>query len=176
MVTKERAVQLVEDLLAREQRESPWLPEVAVCDVEQHALGWLVRWESVEYIRSRDCAKMLIGHGPYLVDGQDGSVHHIPVTTYVGENWEELYLQQVKGVRPPDPLLTAVQALVRSDGTMAAMRHLRRQAPLLTPRQAKTYVMALRDGAEPPEELVSLTRKPEICPPLPIKTLTDPTQ
>lgn len=132
VVTKERAVELVEALLSRERQESPWmarLPEVAVLDVKEHALGWLVTWQSVEYIRSRDIKKMLVGSGPYLVDRQDGSIHHIPVTTYVGESWEELYLQLVRGVRPPDPLITAVRALVHSDGTMAAIRHLRKQAP-----------------------------------------------
>lgn len=176
MVTKERAVQLVEGLLSSEQQESPWLPEAAVCDVREHALGWLVTWQSVEYIRSRDLEEMLVGHGPYLVDRQDGSIHHIPVTTYRGVDWERLYLQQVRGARPPDPLIAAVRAFVQSDGTIAAMRHLRKQAPLLTPQQAKAYVMALREGVEPPEELVSLTRKREICPPLPIETLSAPAQ
>ncbi|MFE3929006.1 hypothetical protein [Streptomyces sp. YIM B13508] len=109
-----------------------------------------------------------------LVDRQDGSIHHISVTTYVGESWEELYLQQVRGVRPRDPLVTAVRALVHSDGTMAALRHLRKQAPLLGPQQAKAYVMAVRDGHEPPEELVSVTRNPEKCPPLPITTPAGP--
>ncbi|MEU1502032.1 YrhB domain-containing protein [Streptomyces sp. NPDC005732] len=174
MVTEERAVDLVEALLLRERQESPWLPELAVLDVEEHVLGWLVTSQSVEYIRSRDSEKMLVGSGPYLVDRQDGSIHHIPVTTYVGEDWEELYLRQVRGVRPSDPLITAVRALVHSDGTMAAIRHLRKQAPLLGPHQAKTFVMAVRDGGEPPEELVGLTRKPEKCPPLPITTLAGP--
>lgn len=177
VVTKERAMELVEALLSRERQESPWraeLPEVAVLDVEEHALGWLVTWQSVEYIRSRDITKMSVGGGPYLVDRQDGSIHHISVTTYVGESWEELYLQQVRGVRPRDPLVAAVRALVHADGTMAAIRHLRKQAPLLGPQQAKAYVMAVRDGHEPPEELVSVTRNPEKCPPLPITTLAGP--
>ncbi|MER5503493.1 YrhB family protein [Streptomyces sp. NPDC002466] len=177
VVIKERAVELVEALLSRERQESPWmaqLPELAVLDVEEHAFGWLVFWQSVEYTRSRDTGKMLVGHGPYLVDRQDGSIHHIPVTTFVGEGWEELYLQQVRGVRPPDPLITDVLALVHSDGTVAAIRHLRKQAPLLGPQQAKAYVTAVRDGNEPSEELVRLTRKPEMCPPLPISTLAGP--
>ncbi|MFF7789499.1 YrhB domain-containing protein [Streptomyces sp. NPDC007991] len=179
MVTKERAVQLVKALLQRQRRESPWmarLPELAVCDVKENALGWLVVWQSVGYIRSRDIGKMLVGHGPYLVDRQDGSIHHIPATTYATDAWEDLYLQQIRGVRPPDPLVAAVEALVHSEGTMAAMRHLRKQAPLLGLQQAKAYVMALRDGDVPPEELVDLTRTPETCPPLAISTLAGPVQ
>ncbi|MEU4684058.1 YrhB domain-containing protein [Streptomyces xinghaiensis] len=177
VVNKERAVELVEDLLSRERQESPRMagpPELAVLDVEEHALGWLVFVQAVEYIRSRDTGKMVVGHGPYLVDRQDGSIHHIPVTTFVGEGWEELYLQQVRGVRPPDLLITDVLALVCSDGTMAAIRNLRKQAPLLGPQQAKAYVTALRDGKQPAEELVGLTRKPQMCPPLPISTLAGP--
>lgn len=172
-------MQLVKALLSRQRQESPWmarLPELAVCDVREHALGWLLVWQSVEYIRSRDIGKMLVGHGPYLVDRQDGSIHHIPATTYVADAWEDLYLQQIKGVRPPDPLVAAVEALVHSEGTMAAMRHLRKQAPLLGLQQAKAYVMALRDGDEPPEELVDLTRTPQTCPPLTISTLAGPVQ
>ncbi|AJE40795.1 YrhB domain-containing protein [Streptomyces nodosus] len=174
MISKERAVQLVEELLSKEQQGSPWLPEVAVHHVKKHAFGWLFVCQSVEYVRSGDPAHLLVGSGPYLVDGQDGSIHHIPVTTYHHEDWEQLYLQQIKGVRPPDPLLAAVRTLVRHDGTVAALRHLRGQAPRLTPGQAKAYVVALRNGAEPPEELVRLTREEERCPPLPIETLAGP--
>ncbi|MEV7028830.1 YrhB domain-containing protein [Streptomyces sp. NPDC093272] len=177
VVTEERAVELVEALLSKERQESPWtarLPELAVLGVEEHALGWLVTLQSAEYVSSRDIKEMLVGGGPYLVDRQDGSIHHIPITTYVGEDWEELYLQQVRGVQPADPLITAVGELVHSDGTMAALRHLRKQAPRLGPQQAKAYVMALRDGGEPPDELVSLTREPEKCPPLAITTLAGP--
>ncbi|WP_233289477.1 YrhB domain-containing protein [Kitasatospora sp. MBT63] len=172
-------MELVEALLLRQRQESPWMaqePERAVANVYEHAFGWLVAVQSVEYIRSRDPGEMLIGQGPYLVDRQDGSIHHIPVTTFVSDRWEELYRQQVKGVRPPDepdPLLTAVQALVHSDGMMAAMRHLRKQAPLLEPHQAKAYVTAVKDGREPPAELVGLIPKPkqETSPLLSISTL-----
>lgn len=59
---------------------------------------------------------------------------------------------------------------------MAAIRQLRKQAPLLGPQRAKAYVMAVRDGTEPPEELVALTRQQEGCPPLPIKTPAGPAQ
>ncbi|MDG9710484.1 YrhB domain-containing protein [Streptomyces sp. DH10] len=177
MVTKERAVELVKALLSRRRQESPWmarLPELAVCEIKEHALGWLVVWQSVEYNRSRDIGKMLVGHGPYLVDRRDGSIHHIPATAYVAGVWEELYLQQIRGVRPPDRLVAAAAALVHSEGTMAAMRHLRQQAPLLGLQQAKACVMAVRDGDDPPEELVDLTWTPERCPPLPISTLAGP--
>ncbi|WP_406335964.1 YrhB domain-containing protein [Streptomyces sp. NBC_00203] len=97
MVTKERAVVLAEALLSRERQAWPWmarLPPVIVLDVEEHALGWLVFWQSVECVRSREIEKMLVGHGPYPVDRQDGGIHHIPVTTYVGEDSSHLPLKK----------------------------------------------------------------------------------
>ncbi|MFI5851793.1 hypothetical protein ACIA7R_28870 [Micromonospora chalcea] len=44
MITRQRAVALVEALLIRQRREGRLadVPEVAVCGVEEHALGWLV--------------------------------------------------------------------------------------------------------------------------------------
>lgn len=116
----------------------------------------------------------LVGGGPYLVDRHDGSIHFVPVTTWLTEDWEELYLRQVKGVRTPDPLVSAVRSLVLSVGVVAAMSHLRKQAPRLSLQEAKAYVLDLRDGAEPSQELVDLTREPERCPPLPIRTLVGP--
>lgn len=180
MVTEERAVELVEALLWKERQEAlakygKW-PDVAVLEVKEHSLGWLIFWQSVEYIRSRDWADMLVGHGPYLVDRQDGSIHHIPVVTFVGEDWEKLYLWQIKGVRPPDPLMRTVRALLQTDGTVAAMRHLRKHASALGPQQAKAYVAALRDGGDPPKELTDLTCIPEVCPPLAIDTRAGPSQ
>ncbi|GAA2750703.1 YrhB domain-containing protein [Kitasatospora cinereorecta] len=182
MITEERAVELVEALLARMRRESPWmarLPELAVVAVEEHAFGWLVFWQSVEYIRTRDIGAMLAGNGPFLVDRQDGSIHSIAAVGFGDGGWEEHYLREIKGVRPPeaaDPLLAAVRALVQSDGTMAAIRHVRRQTPLLGPQQAKAYVTAVRDGGDPPEELAVLIPKPAARPSPQIETLAGPVQ
>ncbi|MFJ4342439.1 YrhB domain-containing protein [Streptomyces sp. NPDC088915] len=170
MISKERAVERVESLLA-----TSGLPhEPVVHGVEEHAFGWLIVWDSAEYARTRDPRDSLVGGGPYLVDRYDGSVHHIPVTTWVGEGWEELYLRQVRGVRAPDPLAASVRALVDSAGTVAAMNHLRKRAPRLGLQEAKAYVMAVRDGSEPPHELADLTREEEVCPPLAIETLAGP--
>jgi hypothetical protein len=150
-------VELVEALLAVEQAQRA-LPELAVSEVEEHALGWLVYWQSADYLRSREFAKMLVGQGPYLVDREDGSIHHIPVTTFVSEDWEQLYREQARGLKPPDPLLSAVRALVQHDGIVPALRHLRQQAPRLSLQEAKMYVDALRNGDEPAEELTRRTR------------------
>ncbi|MFC8453564.1 YrhB domain-containing protein [Kitasatospora sp. NPDC057223] len=175
MISKERAVELVESLLTRERLT--WAgPELAICAVEERAVGWLVYWNSAEYARTRDPRDSLIGSGPYLVDRHDGSIHHIPATTWIAKNWEEFYLQQIKGIRPPDPLASSVRALLHSAGVVAAMIHLRKQAPLLSLLEARAYVDALQGGAEPSEELAGRTRTQERCPRLSIETLSGPVQ
>jgi hypothetical protein len=174
MITRERAIELVESLLVREGRAGA--RELAVHRVEEHTVGWLVFWNTREYARSRDPKDSLVGIGPYLVDRQDGSIHHIPATTWVAEDWQALYLRQIKGIRPPDPLTPSVRALVDSSRIVAAMSHLRKQAPHLSPQQARAYVAAVRHGAEPPEELANLTRSAESDPPLSIETLAGPVQ
>ena len=174
VITAERARALVEALLAAKQRAQPGLPDLTVLDVEEHALGWLVYWQSAEYVRTRELGSMLVGHGPYLVDGQDGGVHHIPVTTFVSADWEEMYRRQIQGVEPPDPVLDAVREIVRRDGTMAALRHLRACAPRLALREAKAYVDAVRDGGEPPADLIARTRDPARHVPFPIGTERPP--
>jgi hypothetical protein len=153
VIAKERAVELVEALLVTERQAQPALPELAVSGVEEHALGWLVFWQSADYLRSRDIGRMLVGHGPYLVDGQDGSIHHIPVTTYVGADWEKLYLEQIRGIKPPDPLPSAVREVALRDGSLAALRFVRQELPHLSLQEVKAYVDAVRHGGEPAEEL-----------------------
>ena len=110
------------------------------------------------------------------MDREDGSIHHIPVVTFAPGLWETYYLRQVKGVRPPDPLPAVVRAILRRDGSLAAMRHLRRHTPALTPVQAKVYVAAVREEGDPPDELADLTRTPAEPPPLAIETLAGPSQ
>ncbi|MFH9744462.1 YrhB domain-containing protein [Streptomyces anulatus] len=45
---------------------------MAVVDVEEHALVWIVHWTSETFVRTGDPAFMLAGSGPYLVDRVDG--------------------------------------------------------------------------------------------------------
>ncbi|MGW7449141.1 YrhB domain-containing protein [Kitasatospora sp. NPDC054795] len=100
-VTGARAVELVESLLTE---LPPGHPELVVHVVVEHSLGWIISCNSPEFVRTGDRQHALVGGGPYLVDLHDGSVHVIPATTFMAHDWEALYLRQVKGVRPPDPL------------------------------------------------------------------------
>ncbi|MCX5015026.1 YrhB family protein [Streptomyces sp. NBC_00555] len=177
MISKERAVELVESLLARERRTWAWarlVPNLAVYHVEERSVGWLVYWSSAEFVRNPDRRSNLLG-GPYLVDREDGSIHFVLGTAWT-EDWEELYLWQVKGIRAADPLAAAVRRLSDSAGTAAAMQHLRKQAPRISLQEAKAYVTIVRDGNQPPEELTSLTREPDPWYPGTIETLAGAVQ
>ncbi|SNY46074.1 hypothetical protein [Paractinoplanes atraurantiacus] len=82
------------------------------------------------------------------------------------ENLGQIYQEHVKGIKPPDPLLDAVREVLAADGAVAAMRHLRKRAPLLGLAEVKTYVEALRAGRAPDEELAERARPaPEWVPP-----------
>ncbi|GAA1098678.1 YrhB domain-containing protein [Kitasatospora arboriphila] len=173
MITEQGAVELVEALLVKERQGGT---EVAVDGVQEHALGWLVHCDTVECIRTRDPRKKLVGGGPYLVDKDDGSVYLLPLQA-VADGWEKHFLWQYRGVRPPDlpdPLAPAVRAVLRADGPTAAVRHLRRQAPVLGIGQATAYVRAMADGGDPPQALVDLTWNPAPADPFPVPRLSGP--
>ncbi|MFG2751741.1 hypothetical protein [Streptomyces xanthophaeus] len=178
VIPKERAVELVESFLAAELPTWRWsgpAPTPDVYHVQERAVGWLVFWRSAEQARARDVRGSFVG-GHFLVDRQDGSIHYVPAAWGEDEDWEEQYLAETKGIRRPDPLASAVRALVHCAGVVAAMSHLRRQAPRLSLLQAKAYVAAVRDGAEPPEELARLTRPEPKWPPQAIETLAGPAE
>ncbi|MFI5643291.1 hypothetical protein [Kitasatospora sp. NPDC051705] len=79
MITRDRAVELVEAQLARQREESPaeWsFPELAVAGAQEHEVGWLLAVDSAEYLRTGDLRLRTTGWcGTYLVDRFDGSVH-----------------------------------------------------------------------------------------------------
>ncbi|MDH6711481.1 hypothetical protein P3T27_008239 [Kitasatospora sp. MAA19] len=173
---QDSAVSLVEAWLARERglalSAHQWTQKVLVSSAEEHPLGWLVFCQSAEYIRTRSPEHLLVGLGPILVDATDGSLHLIPVTTHATGEWEDLYRHDVKGLARPDPVASLVGAVLEAQGAVAALRELRRNAPGMSIGQAREYVAALATHQTPRTELAELTRPPEVCPPLPITTLT----
>jgi hypothetical protein len=185
VISEERAVELIESVLARELSTWPWTGPASTPDiyhVRECAVGWLVFWRSAEQARARDIGGSFVG-GHYLVDRHDGSIHDVPAVRWEDEDEgmedggrEEQYLLQTRGIRRPDPLASAVRALVRSAGVVAAMSHLRQQAPRLSLQDARACVASVRDGAEPPDEPAGLTRKEPKWPLLPIETLAGPLQ
>ncbi|MFE5484465.1 hypothetical protein [Streptomyces sp. NPDC056527] len=178
MISKEHAIELIESFLVRELPTWPWSglpPTPDIYHVQESSVGWLVFWRSAEQALARETRGSFVG-GHYLVDRNDGSIHYVPAAGWEDEGWEEQYLLQTKGLRRPDPLASDVRALVHSAGVVAAMNHLRKQAPRMSLQEAKAYVTTVRDGTEPPEELARLTRKEPKWPPLPIETVAGPLQ
>ncbi|KUL41400.1 hypothetical protein ADL15_03885 [Actinoplanes awajinensis subsp. mycoplanecinus] len=150
-------MELAEARMRRDRESRPAsAPELAVSEVEEHELGWIVHWASVDYLRTGD-PQYRLGGGPYLVDRYDQSVHTIGTVASVTGDWVWRYVEQVWQVTLLDVLAERVRQVLSDEGFLSAMRHLRRTAPALTPAQAKIYVTCVEDGIELPPELVGLT-------------------
>ncbi|MFC5825198.1 YrhB domain-containing protein [Nonomuraea insulae] len=184
MIDREHAVRLIEELLRADRetvdRHGHAIP-LTITRVTEHRLGWIVSYQSQAYLRSGSISDLLGGNGPYLVDRHDGSIHLIPVTDYVAGLWEEDYEQHIKPIgsvendpRRDIPFATEVRAAL-GDGRVAAIRLLRRRAPILNMAQASDYVVAIGTGERPTAELIELVRPPEpFSPRLGITTITAP--
>ncbi|MFJ4796330.1 hypothetical protein [Kitasatospora purpeofusca] len=170
-ISKARAEELVKALLFEMQKDGQ---EFAILGIKETPVGWVVAWNSAEYARSANAEHFLIGGASYLVDGSDGSIYAIPGDTMRLQDWQTIFLEEFKGLRRPDALLDSVQKTLQSDGRIAALRHLRKNATSLSLAQAKEYLQAVEQGNDPAEELVQLTRKYESLPPLPIRRVSGP--
>ncbi|GAA3720337.1 hypothetical protein GCM10022224_102900 [Nonomuraea antimicrobica] len=184
MIDREHAVRLIEELLRADRGTVDGHGQVsplAITRVTEHRLGWIVSYQSQIYLRSGSTSDLLAGNGPYLVDRRDGSIHLIPVTDYVAGLWEEDYEQRIKPIGSVEndphrdiPFATEVRAAL-GDSRVAAIRLLRRRAPILNMTQASDYVAAIGTGERPAAELIELVRPPEpFSPRLGITTITGP--
>ncbi|MEU5116869.1 YrhB domain-containing protein [Streptomyces longwoodensis] len=171
MIEREAAVQAVEDQLERDYQQ--WraagvdAKRMAVVDVEEHELVWIVSWTSEEFVRTRSPQFMLGGNGPYLVDRVDGGLHQIGVVSAVTGEWEADYRARVRGLpvrTVVDDLHDALCEAAAARGRLHAVRTLRRRLPMFSPAEAIEYVSALLDGAAP-DRLVAVATK-ELVEPL----------
>ncbi|MCR6482900.1 YrhB family protein [Amycolatopsis sp. OK19-0408] len=92
MVSKEWAVAVVERHLA----DLPAYGGVTmvVMAVRPHRLGWVVHSQTERYARTRDMLDMAVGHGPFIVDGVDGSLHQVHATATIEDgSWIDEYLE-----------------------------------------------------------------------------------
>ncbi|MFJ8431063.1 hypothetical protein ACIQ9P_07145 [Kitasatospora sp. NPDC094019] len=172
-ISREKAVELVSALLAENRGNGP---ELAVIGINPTPVGWVVAWNSARYALDPRTANLLVGGGPYLVDGDDGSVFRIPGETFRVYDWQAMFRERFKGVGPPDALLESVRELALSDGRLAALRLLRKEAPSLDIARAREYVGAVMEGREPPAETLAATRKVESFSPLPIERISGPVE
>ncbi|MFD9460711.1 YrhB domain-containing protein [Streptomyces sp. NPDC060027] len=162
MITREFAVLLVEAQLERDYHAElatyGTSVRVAVSRVMEHALGWMVSWQSEDYLRTPDHRHALVGNGPYLVDKEDGSLHRVPVVNAVTGAWENDYLTRVKGQYLPGPvdaLHDEVRSIADTQGRVHALRLLRRRVGGLSIRDATAYADALKAGQSPPADLLA---------------------
>ncbi|WP_411576528.1 YrhB domain-containing protein [Streptomyces mutabilis] len=156
MIEREAAVRAVEDQLERDYQQ--WRAagadalRMAVVDVEEHELVWIVSWTSERFVRTRNPEFMLGGNGPYLVDRVDGGLHRVGVVSAVTGEWEADYRARIRGLpvrTAVDDLHDALCEVTAARGRVHAVRTLRRRLPMFSPAEAIEYVSALLDGAAP---------------------------
>jgi hypothetical protein len=171
VIEREAAVQAVEEQLERDYRR--WRAagaealRMAVVDVEEHELVWIVSWASEKFVRTRDPEFMLAGNGPYLVDRVDGGLHQVGVVSAVTGAWEDDSRARIRGLpvrTAVDDLHDALREIAPGRGRLHAVRTLRRKLPMLSPAEAIEYVSALLDG-DAPARLVAVVSK-ELVEPL----------
>lgn len=135
---------------------------MVVTDISPHRLGWVVHSQSERYVRTREMTDAVVGHGPLLVDGVDGSLHALHVTADLESGaWIEEYLEQVRGIERPDPLRSRVAELLDTGRRLDALRAVRASAPDLGAQGAKEYVEAVAAGGAVPDHVRSrLPRRP----------------
>ncbi|MET8853629.1 YrhB domain-containing protein [Amycolatopsis sp. NPDC004625] len=161
MVSKAWAVQIVERHLAGWPARGQ--PRMVIMDVRPHRLGWLISSQSERYVRTREFIDMVVGHGPFLVDGVDGSLHTVHATADLeGGEWIEDYLEQVRGLKRDDSLRSRITELLGSGQRFDALRLVRASAPDLGAQGAKAYVEAASAGAQVPEHVRALLPQPAV--------------
>ncbi|MGD1216829.1 YrhB domain-containing protein [Streptomyces krungchingensis] len=170
MIEREAAVRTVEEQLERDYRRwravSGDAMRMAVVDVEEHELVWIVSWQSEQFARTRNSEYMLAGNGPYLVDRVDGGLHQIGVVSAVTGEWEADYRARIRGLpvrTAVDDLHDALRDVAAARGRMHAVRTLRQRLPVLSPAEAIEYVNALLAG-DAPAHLVAVATEELVDP------------
>ncbi|WP_193506598.1 YrhB domain-containing protein [Streptomyces coeruleorubidus] len=170
MIEREAAVRAVEEQLERDYQR--WRAggadalRMAVVDVEEHELVWIVHWTSERFVRTRDPEFMLAGNGPYLVDRVDGGLHQVGVVSAMTGEWEDDYRARIRGLPVPtavDDLHDVLREIASTRGRMHAVRTLRQRLPVLSPAEAIEYVSALLEG-DAPARLVAVATKELVQP------------
>lgn len=140
---------------------------MAVLDVEEHELVWIVYWTSEEFVRTGDRRFELAGNGPYLVDRVDGGLHQIGVVSALDDQWQDDYRARIRGLpvrTAVDDLHDVLRDLASTRGRLQAVRALRRRVPVFSPSEAVAYVTALLEG-DAPAHLVAVATRELVKPP-----------
>ncbi|MFE2977637.1 YrhB domain-containing protein [Streptomyces sp. NPDC059258] len=185
MIEREAAIRTVKAQLERDYvrwRATGVDPlRMAVVDVEEHELVWIVSWTSEEFVRTGNPEFVLAGNGPYLVDRVDGGLHQIGVVSAVTGEWEADYRARIRGLpvrTEVDDLHDALREVAAARGRLHAVRMLRRRLPTLSPAEALAYVSAWPAGDAPAHLVAAVTRElvEPLNPVLMVKTIRDSAQ
>ncbi|MGW6709716.1 YrhB domain-containing protein [Streptomyces sp. NPDC054956] len=71
--------------------------DMAVSEVTEHPLCWVVSVATAEFVRTGDPSHQLVGGNLYLVDRLDGGLYEINGRAFAVEDWEPGYRQLVRG-------------------------------------------------------------------------------
>ncbi|MEY9926344.1 hypothetical protein ABH926_000966 [Catenulispora sp. GP43] len=137
-------------------------PPMVIIDVKAHEFGWLVVCQSQRYAETRDFRDLLIGHGPFLVDGLDGSLHMVhPQFGAEGNEWEDQYRAKVRSQVKPRELDVRIRELLQAGRRFEALRAARQAGEGFGPADAKRFVDAIGSEHEPPADLVARLPQPD---------------
>lgn len=167
MISREWAVDLVERWLAADwSAQTPAYrahvgEQMVIVEVQEHELGWLITCQSRRWAQTRDVRDMLIGHGPFLVDGEDGSIHM--VHSYIcadGLEWPDYYRERIRGEAPPREIDTEVLRQLGLGRRFDALKAVRRAGGDFSPAEAQRIVDALGAGLGMPEDFAARLPQP----------------
>ncbi|MFJ3338952.1 YrhB domain-containing protein [Streptomyces sp. NPDC086766] len=135
---------------------------MVVIGVERHSLGWLVRCQSQRFARTRNWRDAFVGHGPFLVDELDGSLHMVHRQFCSdGLEWEDHYRRKVRGEIPRRELDVEVERLLGLGRRFDALKAARRAGGGFNPADAVRFVDAISSGVQPPSDLVARLPQPD---------------
>jgi hypothetical protein len=161
VISREWAVEVVQRHLLEEETDRS-LPLMVVIDVEHHALGWLVTCQSPQFARTRDWRDAFVGHGPFLVDELDGSLHMVHEQFCSDDlEWEDQYRQKVRGEIPWRELDVEVERLIGLGRRFDALKAVRRAGGGLNPADAVRFVDAISSGVQPPPDVIARLPQPD---------------
>ncbi|MFE2346064.1 hypothetical protein [Kitasatospora cineracea] len=161
-ISKKRATEIVEAFIAGYAKCNPEFQGTAVIGVRETAVGWLVARQSEEYKINPVVENAIIGCNPYLVDPEDGSIYEIPGEAIESEEWEGLYLEQIKGIPSPDPLANSVKEALGKEGKRTAIGLIRKSGNNFSLAEAISYVESVEGNGFPPAELAQRARSSKL--------------
>jgi hypothetical protein len=159
-VLEAEAVRLVRSQLERERRRYVAVygrsdVDLQITSVVKYEMGWLVSYRAADEVRDVAKCPVLVGHSPYLVDGEDGRMFLVPGRAFVADEWRDEYLYRLKGKAWPEPIQTAqeIRDVLDTHGRLAAIKYVRARVEELRLEASVALVDDVGRGEPLPAEL-----------------------